>query len=107
MVYPVSKWIVPPIYKLWLRKISGLENIPLDEPFIIAANHTSYYETWLAYVILIPRLDKPMHSLANSRYWNNIFTRIILDWGRGIPVFFGKRYDAQKTSEAVEGIRRV
>lgn len=102
MVYPIGKLIIPPIYNLWLRKVDGLENIPTDKPFIIAANHSSYYETLLPYTILIPKLDKQIHALVNSRYWNNPIIKISLDWGKCIPVFLGKDYDAKKNNEAVE-----
>ncbi len=90
MVYPIGKWIVPPIYKLWLRKVHGMESVPKDKPFIIAANHTSYYETVLLPCIIIPKIDKKIHGLANSRYWENFMARIILNWGESIPVYVGK-----------------
>ena len=102
MVYPIGKLIIPPIYNLWLRKVDGLENIPKDRPFIIAANHSSYYETLLPHTILIPRLNKQIRALVNSRYWNNIITKIILNWGECIQVFVGNDYDAKKNNEAIQ-----
>ena len=53
MPYIISKWIIPPIYKLWLRKVEGIENIPKDKPFIVAANHTSYYDALLLPSIIV------------------------------------------------------
>ena len=87
MVYPFGKVLLPPVYKLWLRKVEGLENVPRDRPFIIAANHSSYYDTLLLHTILIPILDKKIHALVNSNYWNNPLTKTFLDWGECIPVF--------------------
>ena len=103
MVYPIGKRIIPPIYKLWLRKVEGLENVPKNIPFIIAANHASYYDAMLLHTILIPELDKKIHALANSGYWNNWFTRMTLNWGECIPVYVKKERDADlKNKQATE-----
>ena len=99
MVYPIGKLIIPPIYKLWLRKVEGLENVPKDKPFIIAANHSSYYETILLHTILIPYLNKKIHAVGNSYYWKNFITRIFIEWGGGIPVFVGKEKDSKKRNK--------
>ncbi len=90
MVHPIGKRILVPIYKLWLRKVEGLENIPNDKPFIIAANHASYYDALLLHVIIMPKIDKKIHALVNSIYWKFFITRIFLDWGECIPVYVNK-----------------
>jgi len=90
MVHPIGKFIVPPIYQLWLRKIEGLENIPKDGPFIIAMNHTSYYETVLMHSIVVPRINKKVHPLSNSYYWKYPITRYFLNLAEAIPVYVEK-----------------
>ncbi|MBI1934879.1 1-acyl-sn-glycerol-3-phosphate acyltransferase [Candidatus Woesearchaeota archaeon] len=102
MVYPIGKLTVPPIYNLWLRKAEGIENVPVSRPFIIAANHSSYYDTLLPYTILVPKLNKKIHGLVNSSYWNNPITKAILEWGKCIPVFVGKNYDSEKNAESIK-----
>lgn len=102
MAYPIGKLIVAPIYKLWLRKVEGLDNVPENEPFIIAANHASYYDTLLMYTILVPKLNKYVHALANSRYWSSFATRAILKWGKCIPVYVGKEKDYKKNEQALK-----
>lgn len=87
MVYPISRIIIPSIYKLWLRKIEGIDNIPKGKPFIIAANHSSYFETLLLPAIVAPKVNKKVHALVNSYYWDNFFTRFFLDIWECIPVF--------------------
>ena len=86
MAHPISKWIIPPIYRLWIRKVEGLENIPKDKPFIIAANHTSYFDALLLPVIIIPKLNRKLHALVNSFYWKIPITRFFLDLWESIPV---------------------
>lgn len=102
MVYPIAKYTGFQLYKAWLRKVEGMENLPLNGSFIIALNHVSYYETILIYAIFAPKLDKQIHSLANSRYWNLLPARIILEWGKCIPVYVGKDFDAKKNELALK-----
>ncbi|MBI2653739.1 1-acyl-sn-glycerol-3-phosphate acyltransferase [Candidatus Woesearchaeota archaeon] len=90
MIYPIARITLVPFYKLWLRKVEGLENVPKDKPFIIAANHSSYYDALLIHVILVPKINKKIRALVNNNYWKFFITKIILDWGECIPVFVGK-----------------
>ena len=99
MVYPIGKLIVPPIYCLWLRNIEGKENIPKDTPFIVAANHSSYYDTLLPYIIITKQLNKQVHALVNSRYWDSSFFRAIMAWGACIPVYVEKGIKSQKKNQ--------
>lgn len=99
MAYPISKFIVPPIFRLWLRKVNGLENIPRDEPFIIAANHISYYETLLLPCIIVQALNKKMHALVNERYWNIPIAKFFLNLWGGIPVYLGKEKNSKEKNK--------
>lgn len=103
MVYPIGKLIILPIYKLWLRKVEGLGNAPRDKPFIIAANHASYYDALLMHSILMPKINKKIHALVNSFYWKPFTTRLFLDWGECIPVYVdeGKNHK-EKNKQAFE-----
>ena len=99
MVYPIVKLILSPIYKLWLRKVENIENAPKDKPFIIAANHSSYYDALLIHVILIPRIDKKIHAMVNSLYWKYLIARIFLDLGECIPVFVDKEKNSKEKNK--------
>ena len=87
MVYPILKFIILPIYKLWIRKIEGIGNIPYDKTFIVAANHSSYFDVFIAPAIIVPKLNKRMHALVNSYYWNGFFTKFFLNLWQCIPVY--------------------
>ena len=102
MVYPLSKYTIGAIYKLWLRKVKGIENLPNNKPFIIALNHASYYDTILPYLTIIPKINKQIHPLVNSRYWDILPARIILNWGKCIPVYVGKESDPKKNEAALK-----
>lgn len=100
MVYPIGKRIVTPIYKLWLRKVEGIENLPKKRAFIIAANHTSYYDALLLHSIIIPKINRKIRALVNSLYWKPFITRWFLDWGECIPVYVGHEKDAKAKNES-------
>ena len=103
MVYPISKLIIPPIYKLWLRKTHGLDNVPKGKPFIIAGNHTSYYDTLLIPCIIVPKIKRKMHAWVNSSYWKNPITGYFLSIWECIPVYVkSEKNSRQKNNEAVK-----
>lgn len=101
MVYPISKILLLPPYRLWLRKVQGMENIPEDKPFIIAANHSSYYDALLLHSILIPKLNKKIHALVHSGYWSNPINKYFLNLGECIPVHVGKKGSKHKNKKSI------
>jgi len=99
MLYPLGRLYVKPIYSIWLRKVTGKENFPRNEPFIIALNHSSYYDTLLPYTIIIPLLNKQIHPLVNSLYWDNAIFKVIMNWGKCIPVYVENENNAEKKNK--------
>lgn len=99
MVYPIEKLIVVPIYKLWLRRVEGLENVPKDKTFIIAANHTSYYDALLLPSIIVPIINKKMHAWVNSYYWKNPITKTFLNLWGALPVYVEKEPNAKERNK--------
>lgn len=87
-----------PIYKLWIGKVDGLENIPKNQAFIIAANHASYFDTVLPHSLIIPITNKKIHAFVNSRYWGNPITDTILDGSECIKVYVGENAKGNRES---------
>lgn len=100
MVYPIGKIIIPAIYRPWIRKVEGLENIPRQCSFIIAANHSSYFDAFLLPVIIVPKINRKMHAWVNAHYWKNPMTKFFLDLWGGIPMHVAKEKDAKKKNKA-------
>ena len=99
MAYPIGKLTIRPLCMLWLRKAEGLDNIPKDKPFIIAANHSSYYETLLVPSVVISRANKKIHALVNSYYWGNFLTKYFLDLWESVPVFVEKNTKSKEKNK--------
>ena len=103
MIYSISKLIIPPIYRLWVRKIEGVDNIPKDKAFILAGNHTSYFDVLLLPSIILPKLSIKMHALVNSYYWKPLFSGFFLTKWECIPVYIDKEKNAKgKNKKALE-----
>ena len=86
MVYPIEKMTIFPIARLWIKKINGLENVPKNKSFIIAANHSSYMDHFVLGYIVIPHLDKKLHFLAKKEHFDSIFQRMWHNYAGAIPI---------------------
>jgi len=55
MIYWILKKIFGPFVKLiWIKKAEGLENVPKKGAFIIASNHSSYFD-FISLIAVCPR----------------------------------------------------
>lgn len=90
MVYPIAKIILPSIAKLWIKEIVGLENVPQDKPFIIAANHSSYLDDFTLVPIIIAHINKKVHMYCNDRFYKNKLFAAFLNWACCIPISVGE-----------------
>lgn len=86
MVYPIVKRIIPPIVKFWIKEVNGLENVPKNRPFIVAANHASYMDHFIIVSILLVYLNKKIHFLAKKEHFDNIFKKIWHNYVGAIPL---------------------
>ena len=82
-----------------MGKIQGTSNLLKNKPFIIATNHTSYYDILILPSIMVPILDKKMSALVNSHYWKNWITRAFLNLWKCIPVFVEKEKDSKEKNK--------
>ena len=72
MAYSISKILLVPIFKLWIRDVDGLENLPIGKPFILAPNHSSYMEHMLISSIIVPKLGKKLYFIAKKEHFEGI-----------------------------------
>ena len=96
MVYTLEKLTIKPLISLWLRKVEGIGNIPKGIPFILAPNHSSYLDVFLAPSIVLSSIGRKMHALGNYYYWKNSFTSFFLDWWECIPVYVEHEKNAKE-----------
>ena len=100
MVYPIAKHTVSPFIRLWISKINGLNNLPKDKAFVLACNHGSYFDDLALHSVLLLRINKYLHIYVNSYFFKVAFFRMMLRWGRCIPVDVGKKKPSQANKKA-------
>jgi len=86
MVYPIGKRIIPPVISLWIDKVNGLENVPKEGPFIIAANHASYMDHFIIMCTFIPFLDRKVHHLAKKELFDSKLKKVWHSHWGAIPI---------------------
>ena len=64
MVYPFTKLAIFPFFRLFIKELSGLENIPAKGPFIIASNHESYLDPMVICSVVIPKINRKIRFIA-------------------------------------------
>ncbi len=77
--------------------IRGLENIPADQPIILASNHASYLDG----LVLAAALPMSCNFVAKAELAGKFFARVILS---RLDAIFIERFDVEK---GVEGARRI
>lgn len=65
--FPISSALFA-LTRPYIKKISGRENIPMDKPFIIAANHASYIDDFVITTIITKDIKKKINIFVNSSY---------------------------------------
>lgn len=80
MVYPFTKLFFPLLRSLFIKNVTGLENIPKKGPFIIVANHQSHLDGLFIASYVIQKTDQKPHFLAKKEftsYFGRFFEYIV------------------------------
>ncbi|OGI10187.1 MAG: hypothetical protein A2Y40_03710 [Candidatus Margulisbacteria bacterium GWF2_35_9] len=77
-------------FKLYKGKVEGLDIIydliKKDQPFIIAANHVSYFDWMLLYIVFQKEFKKKVVFLAKEKLFNNKFLSPLVRGGNAIKI---------------------
>jgi 1-acyl-sn-glycerol-3-phosphate acyltransferase len=86
MVYPISKPFMKLILNRFIGKVNGLENVPKNRNFIVAANHDSYMDHFIIGVTLLKLLNKKIHFLAKKELFDTWIKKKFHEWAAAIPI---------------------
>ena len=86
MVHLILKLTIIPIIKLWVKEVSGLENLPRKGPYIIAASHCSYLDHLIIGAYFVPHLNKKIHWLAKKEHFDNFLKKAWHNYSGAIPI---------------------
>ena len=82
-IYSVLRTLLRPIVKIiWIKEISGLENIPKKGSAVLAINHQSYFD-FFCLAVVSPR---NIHFLAAEKFFNHWLWGILMKVTRQVRV---------------------
>ncbi|MBM4134540.1 MAG: hypothetical protein FJ245_12335, partial [Nitrospira sp.] len=67
-------------------RVMGAEHLPLNGPFLLAANHTSYLDPFAIVATAPPPVFARLHYMGWQAYFRNFFTSWVARVGHVIPV---------------------
>jgi len=76
----------PPFLSLYLKEVTGVENIPEKGPFIIAANHASYFDHLLISSVLVKYKNLYPRFLAKKEHFDTPFQKVWHEIVEAIPI---------------------
>jgi 1-acyl-sn-glycerol-3-phosphate acyltransferase len=95
-------WVSRPfLVALFRLRPRGLEHVPREGGFVVAANHTSNFDPWPLGLPLFPR---QVHYMAKAELYRNPVLRWVLEKGEAFPVRRGER-DSDSFKAAVRYAR--
>ena len=101
LFYRIIRQIIKVLFKvLFHPTIKGVENIPKNENYVLAGNHTK----WLDPIMLIAIIPKQVHFLAKDSLFKGITKPIVKGVG-AIPVN-RKIHDHQALENAIDALRK-
>lgn len=68
------KLLAPIIKKIWIKKVTGLKNIPKKGPIIVAFNHQSFFD-FICFSVISPR---NIHYLAAEKFFTHKVLRYVM-----------------------------
>lgn len=74
--------LAPLVRLIWIKKINGLEKLPKKGPFIVVANHQSYFD----FISLISVFPFKLTFLAAEKFYNSRFWKPIMEYTGQIKV---------------------
>jgi len=76
IIYFMIRKILGPLVRLiWIKKVNGIEKIPVKDSAILAFNHSSFFD-FLCFVAVSPR---NIHYLAAEKFFNSLLWRPIMN----------------------------
>ena len=99
--YEIAKALTAPARRLLVRlRVEGADNLPLDGPAIICANHLSFFDS----VVLMFGLPRQVRMLGKAEYADRRVTRWLFCGAGMIPV---RRENVGDSAHALEQVQAI
>jgi 1-acyl-sn-glycerol-3-phosphate acyltransferase len=84
--FKFARFLLFLITRPYLSRITGIQNLPVSGPFLVASNHASIPDSAFLTVYLSRILKRIVHFLAKAEYYSMPILRFFLTAGESIPV---------------------
>ncbi len=75
VVYSLIRFFVGPVVRMiWVKNVTGIENIPMKGPAIIAFNHQSYFD-FICFIAVSPR---NIHYLSAEKFFRHPIWKLVM-----------------------------
>lgn len=96
--FSLKKMVLPMIKLIWIKRVEGLENLPQTGPYIVVANHQSYFD----FISLVAVVPKRLTFLAAEKFYSSKFWRPIMEYTGQIKVERDVEDKSQVLSHALD-----
>jgi len=83
MVFPISRYTWFPMIRHFVKKTYGLENLPKSGPYLIACKHVGSLDGVFIAVVIIPKINRKIHFIANIAPWGWLWEKVVAQWWHG------------------------
>jgi 1-acyl-sn-glycerol-3-phosphate acyltransferase len=109
MAYLIAKRFFLFLRILFVKKCTGLENIPKEGPFILVANHQTHLDGIVLGSYVIEKTNQKIHFFAKrefTEYFGKVFEKIVYQQWAGC-LFVEKEGTKNKGEKAIQGAVRL
>ncbi|MBE3569165.1 MAG: 1-acyl-sn-glycerol-3-phosphate acyltransferase [Bacillales bacterium] len=75
MLEKISDFFIRKMTKFYIKEVNGLQNIPEKGPFLIVANHASYFDHFIIHTILKDYKNQKVHFLTKKEAFDSYLSR--------------------------------
>lgn len=105
MVFPITRYTWFPVIRFFVKKTCGLENIPKSGPYIIACKHVGSLDGIFIAVVIIPKINRKIHFIANIAPWGWLWEKVVAQWWHGCIPFL-KENPRQCLDKGIELLKK-
>jgi len=86
-VYPFVQRFIFPIFRLFIKKVRGIGNIPKKGAFIIVANHSSYLDPLIVSAVFVSKTNRGIRFITKvGVLWRLLPEWVSVKWAGCIPI---------------------
>ncbi|HNZ86126.1 MAG TPA: lysophospholipid acyltransferase family protein [bacterium] len=103
MIYWILKYTIGTLIRLvWVRSVKGIENIPKKGPFVICANHSSYFD----FLTLIAVCPRRIYFLAGEVFFQKWQWSWLVKSTKQIKVDRNSKDKSESLNKAIEYLKQ-